>query len=265
MALAQISGMVWLVGAGPGDPDLLTLKGKKCIETADAIFYDELINVRLLVYARAGCEVRYVGKRVGHRCVGQRAIEAQLIESARRGKNVVRLKGGDPFVFGRGGEEAQALRTAGINFAVVPGVSAAIAVPAYAGIPVTHRDWASSVAVVSGHSPASGKIRWRELARAVDTLVIMMSLQELPGVIEALLAGGCDSDRPAALIQSGTKMDQKVAIGSVATIVDLARTGNFFSPTIIVIGQMVNFAREIPWFCELRRHQSDCRANVAPR
>jgi uroporphyrin-III C-methyltransferase len=157
MTAVNSCGKVWLVGAGPGDPELLTLKGKKCIEVADTILYDELVNAELLAYARAGCEIRYVGKRAGERCTGQRAIEAQLIDCARQGKNVVRLKGGDPFVFGRGGEEAQALRAAGINFEIVPGISAAIAAPAYAGIPVTHRSCASSMAVVTGHKPRTKK------------------------------------------------------------------------------------------------------------
>jgi uroporphyrin-III C-methyltransferase len=248
MTTAKFCGMVWLVGAGPGDPELLTLKGKKCIEAADTILYDELVNAELLAYARTGCEVRYVGKRAGERCIGQRAIEAQLIERARRGKNVVRLKGGDPFVFGRGGEEAQALRAAGINFEIVPGISAAIAVPAYAGIPVTHLSCASSMAVVTGHKATNKKISWGELARSVDTLVIMMGLRNLPTITGALLAGGCEPQRPAALIQSGTRANQKTTVGNITTIVDLARMGNFVSPTIVVIGQVAKFAREIPWF-----------------
>jgi uroporphyrin-III C-methyltransferase len=259
--MATISGTVWLVGAGPGDPELLTLKGKKCIEVADTILYDELVNAELLAYARAGCEIRYVGKRAGERCTGQRAIEAQLIDCARQGKNIVRLKGGDPFVFGRGGEEAQALRAAGINFEIVPGISAAIAAPAYAGIPVTHRACASSMAVVTGHKATNNKIRWGELARSVDTLVIMMGLRNLPTITGALLAGGCEPDRPAALIQSGTRVNQKTSMGSVATIVNLARMENFRSPTIVVIGQVANFAREIPWFHESGRGESSSPAN----
>lgn len=253
MTAQSSCGRVWLVGAGPGDPELLTLKGKKCIEVADVILYDELINAQLLAHARHGYEMRYVGKRAGERYTGQRAIEAQLIACARQGKNVVRLKGGDPFVFGRGGEEAQALRGAAIKFEIVPGISAAIAAPAYAGIPVTHRSCASSIAVVTGHKAANKDIRWGELARSVDTLVIMMGLRNLPRITKALLAGGCEAQRPAALIQSGTRMDQKTSIGIVATIVDLAKMENFCSPTVVVIGQVANFAREIPWFDELRR------------
>ena len=255
-------GKVYLVGAGPGDPELLTLKGRKCIEAADIILYDELVNAQLLAYARRGCELLYVGKRAGEHCTNQRTIEARLIDCARQGKNVVRLKGGDPFVFGRGGEEAQALRAAGINFEVVPGISAAIAVPAYAGIPVTHRSYASSMAVVTGHSAANERIKWGELARSVDTLVIMMGLRNLSKITKGLLAGGCEPDRPAALIQSGTRKDQKTSIGSVATLVTLAKIANFRSPTIVVIGQVANFAREIPWFPELRGSASSSFANV---
>jgi uroporphyrin-III C-methyltransferase len=239
---------VYLVGAGPGDPELLTLKGKRCLEEADVILYDELVNAELLAYARADCELRYVGKRASACCIEQRAIESQLIRFARQSKIVVRLKGGDPFVFGRGGEEAQALRNAGVAFEIVPGISAAIAAPAYAGIPVTHRSCASSVAVVTGHDPTNGKIKWGELARSVDTLVILMGLRNLQEITAALLAGGCDPARPAALIESGTLVGQKIAIGSVATSASLARAKKFRSPTIIVIGHVANFARQIAWF-----------------
>lgn len=257
------TGKVFLVGAGPGDPELLTLKGKRCIEEADVILYDELVNAELLAYARADCELRYVGKRAGACCIEQRAIEAQMIRFARQVKKVVRLKGGDPFVFGRGGEEAQALRDAGVAFEIVPGISTAIAVPAYAGIPVTHRACASSVALVTGHDAANEKIRWAELARSVDTLVILMGLRNLREITSALLDGGCDPARPAALIQSGTLAAQKTCVGSVATIAGLARAEKFRSPTIIVIGQVATFARQLSWFHELNEDGASSFTNIS--
>ena len=157
---ATTIGKVYLVGAGPGDPELITLKGKRCLEAADVILFDELANHELLQFADATSELIYVGKKPGKHCADQREIEALLIERARRGKTVVRLKGGDPFVFGRGGEEAQALSAAGIPFEIVPGISSALAVPAYAGIPVTHRSYASSVAIVTGHKAERGEVKW---------------------------------------------------------------------------------------------------------
>ncbi len=246
--MATRVGKVFLVGGGPGDVELLTLKGKRCLEAADVILYDELVNTALLAYARTSCELRYVGKRAGARCAEQGAIEAQLIDLARQGKNVVRLKGGDPFVFGRGGEEAQALRNAGIAFEIVPGVSAAVAVPAYAGIPLTHRCCASSVVLVTGHKAVGGEINWGMLAQCADTLVIFMGLHNLRAIMGALLDGGCEPERPVALIQQGTLTSQKTAIGTVGTIVALASELGFPSPTLIVVGNVVRLARELTWF-----------------
>ena len=215
-------GKVYLVGAGPGDRELITLKGKRCLETADVVFYDELVNRELLDFVSANAEIVYVGK-IPDRCAGdQRAIEAMLMGRAREGKRVVRLKGGDPFVFGRGGEEAQALSAAGIPFEIVPGVSSAIAVPAYAGIPVTHRSYASSVAFVTGHKAAGGEVKWGELARATDTLIILMGLQNIRAIMGRLLAEGCEPDRPVALIESGRLPLQRTAVGTVATIAAMA-------------------------------------------
>jgi len=246
---ANILGKVFLVGAGPGDPELLTLKGKRCLEAADVIFYDQLVNGELLEFAHAEAELIYVGKRAGKHCVDQRDIEALLIQKAREGKIVVRLKGGDPFVFGRGGEEAEALRAAGIPYEIVPGVSSAIAAPAYAGIPVTHRSCASSVAIVTGHkaSDGCGGVKWRDLARSVDTIVILMGLQNLREIMRQLLKGGCDPGRPVALIQSGTRPSQRTLVATVATIADLMEGAGFKSPTLIVVGEVVNFRRRLQW------------------
>ena len=241
-------GKVYLIGAGPGDPELITLKGKRCLEAADVVLYDELVNRELLDFVSANAEIVCVGKIAGGCAGNQRAIEAMLIGRAREGKRVVRLKGGDPFVFGRGGEEAQALSAAGIPFEIVPGVSSAIAVPAYAGIPVTHRSHASSVAFVTGHKAVGGEVKWGELSRAADTLVILMGLQTLSVIMNRLLVEGCSPDRPVALIESGTLPLQKTAIGTVATICEIAEQRRFRSPTLIVVGEVVNLARELAWF-----------------
>ncbi len=242
-------GKVFLVGAGPGDPELITLKGKRCLEAADVILFDELANRELLNFASAATELIYVGKKSGQHCADQREIEALLIRHARQGKTVVRLKGGDPFVFGRGAEEALALREAAIPFEVVPGISSALAVPAYAGIPVTHRSVASSFAVVTGHKVSGeGMMKWRELAGSVDTLVILMGLHNINDIMTLLIAAGCEPERPAALIQSGTKADQRVLCGTAATIGALAEKADFRSPAVIVVGQAVRLSERLGWF-----------------
>lgn len=241
-------GKVFLVGAGPGDPELLTIKGKRCLEAAEVILFDELANHELLEIAAAEAQLIYVGKKPGKRCADQREIEALLIQHARQGKYVVRLKGGDPFVFGRGGEEAQALKAAGIPFEVVPGISAAIAVPAYAGIPVTHRGCASSFAVVTGHDVSASAVNWSGLAHSVDTLVILMGLSNLAAIMDRLLESGCEPERPVGLIRSGTRSQQVVVTGTVATIGVLASQAKLRSPVTIVVGAVARMATELDWF-----------------
>ena len=241
-------GKVFLVGAGPGDPELLTLKGKRCLEAADVILFDELANHELLEFAGAEAQLIYVGKKPGKRCADQREIEALLIQHARQGKHVVRLKGGDPFVFGRGGEEAQALKAAGIPFEVVPGISAAIAVPAYAGIPVTHRGCAASFAVVTGHNVSDSTVNWSGLVHSVDTLVILMGLSNLAAIMNRLLENGCEPERPVGLIQSGTHSQQVVVTGTVGTIAMLSSQVKLRSPVTIVVGAVARLAAEIDWF-----------------
>jgi uroporphyrin-III C-methyltransferase len=245
---ATAMGKVFLVGAGPGDPELITLKGKRCLEAADVVLFDELANHELLEFAQSDTELIYVGKKPGEHCADQREIEALLIRHARQGKRVVRLKGGDPFVFGRGGEEAQALRAAAIPFEIVPGISSAIAAPAYAGIPLTHRSCASSFAVVTGHKAGGDKVKWGELARSVDTLVILMGLHNLGAIMEELRAGGCAPGRPVALIQSGTTKGQRVLCATVRTIGAVAAAANFQSPALIVVGEVVKFGEKLGWF-----------------
>lgn len=241
-------GKVYLVGAGPGEPELLTLKGKRCLETADVILFDELANHELLEFTDANAELVYVGKKPGKYCTDQRAIEALLISHARQGKTVVRLKGGDPFVFGRGGEEALALSAAGVPFEIVPGISSALAAPAYAGIPVTHRGQAASFAVVTGHNASKAAVDWAGLVRAVDTLVILMGLGNLAGIMDRLLEGGCEPERPVALIHSGTRRSQRVVTGTVNTIVVLASQADLRSPVTIVVGAVVDLAERLDWF-----------------
>src|SRR5262245_9908619 len=212
-------GTVYLVGAGPGDPELITLKGKNCLEQAEVILYDRLVSAELLEYAAQSAELIYVGKQAGKHYANQREIEQLLIRKAREGKLVVRLKGGDPFVFGRGGEEAAALKRAGVPYEIVPGVSSAIAAPAYAGIPITHRSCASSVAIVTGHETSNGsdQVKWRELAHSVDTLVILMGLDNLSEIMNRLLESGCDPQRPVALVHAATRPSQKSLFGTVQT------------------------------------------------
>lgn len=241
-------GKVFLVGAGPGDPELLTLKGKRCLEAAEVILFDELANHELLEFAATDAQLIYVGKKPGKHCADQREIEALLIQHARQGKYVVRLKGGDPFVFGRGGEEAQALNAAGIQFEVVPGVSAALAVPAYAGIPVTHRGCAASFAVVSGHDVSDSAVNWSGLVHSIDTLVILMGLGNLAAIMNRLLENGCEAQRPVALIQSGTRNRQIVVSGAVGTIALLASQARLQSPVTIVVGAVARLAQQLDWF-----------------
>ena len=243
-------GKVFLVGAGPGDPELLTLKGKRCLEAAEVILFDELANHELLEFAATDAQLIYVGKKPGKHCADQREIEALLIQHARQGKYVVRLKGGDPFVFGRGGEEAQALNAAGVQFEVVPGVSAALAVPAYAGIPVTHRGCAASFAVVSGHDVSDSAVNWSGLVHSIDTLVILMGLGNLAAIMNRLLENGCEAQRPVALIQSGTRNRQIVVSGAVGTIGLLAGQARLQSPVTIVVGAVVRLAQQLDWFKE---------------
>lgn len=252
--MAKALGKVFLVGAGPGDPELLTLKGKKCLETADVVLYDELANDELLRFAPVDAAFLYVGKKRGECGAIQREIETRLIREAYDGKIVVRLKGGDPFLFGRGGEEARALAVAGIPFEVVPGISSAFAVPAYAGIPVTHRNCASSVAIVTGHKASGDEVSWPSLVESVDTLIILMGRQNLRKIMDRLLASGCDPDRPGALIESGTLVAQSRVVGTVATLADLAEGLPSSGPSLIIIGEVVRFGEDLQWFCAPSRY-----------
>jgi len=244
-------GRVYLVGAGPGDAELFTLKGLRCLRAADVVVYDRLINPSLLDEARSEARRVFVGKEAGCHPIKQEQINELLIKYAQQGHIVVRLKGGDPFVFGRGGEEALALALAGIPFEVVPGVSSAIAVPAYAGIPVTHRDHASSVIMVTGHEDlehAPSSINWEALAKLGGTLVILMGVATLPHVTRRLLDGGLSPDTPAAVIQQGTVPQQRVVTDTLVNIAERAASANIKSPAVVVIGAVVALSDTLAWF-----------------
>ncbi|HEU4371643.1 MAG TPA: uroporphyrinogen-III C-methyltransferase [Methylomirabilota bacterium] len=246
-----MSGRVALVGAGPGDPGLMTVRGLALLRRADVVVYDRLVDPRLLDEASPRALRVCAGKASGSHTLPQAEIHALLARHARRGRRVVRLKGGDPFVFGRGGEEAEALAAAGIPFEVVPGVSAAVAVAAYAGIPVTHRGLASSFAVVTGHedeAKGESSIDWARLATAVDTLVILMGVRSLPRIAEALLAAGRPAETPVALIRWGTTDAQETIVGQLGGIVSLAGAASLAPPVVIVVGEVVALRERLAWF-----------------
>ena len=244
-------GKVYLVGAGPGDPKLITVRGVECIREADVIAYDRLANPKLLEYAKAGVELIYVGKLPDRHSLPQEEINQLLIDKAREGKIVTRLKGGDPFVFGRGGEEAIDLAAAGIPFEVVPGITAGIAAPAYAGIPVTSRGVSSSFGVVTGHE-CPGKdqssIHWDKIATALDTIAFYLGVKNLPMICEKLIENGRDPQTPVAIIHWGTMPEQRTVVGTLETIVDIAREQHIENPSIILVGDVVNLREQIRWY-----------------
>lgn len=242
-------GTVYLVGAGPGDPGLLTVRGLELLRQADVVVYDRLVNPALLDEAPPDALRIFAGKLTGIHPLPQAEINALLIAHARRGRRVVRLKGGDPFIFGRGGEEAEALAEAGIPFEVVPGVSSAVAVPAYAGIPLTHRGLSSSFAVITGHEDTckdEPTVDWERLATAVDTLVVLMGARTLPRIVAKLLAHGRSPATPVALIRWGTTEAQETITGSLADIVDKA--AGIRPPVVAVIGEVVTLRDRLRWF-----------------
>jgi uroporphyrin-III C-methyltransferase len=244
-------GRVFLIGSGPGDPELITLKGLRSLRKADVVVYDRLICSDLLDEAPPHAQRVFVGKEPGHHAMKQEQINALLIKHARQGQFVVRLKGGDPFVFGRGGEEALALAHAGIPFEVVPGVSSALAVPAYAGIPVTHRDLASSITIVTGHRQdacVSPAVNWEALATSGSTLVILMGVETLLNITRRLLKGGLHPDTPAAVIQQGTVPQQRVVKGTLLNIAACASIAGIKAPAVTVIGAVVALSDALAWF-----------------
>lgn len=243
-------GKVYIVGAGPGDVDLITVKGVKCIQSADVILYDRLINKELLAYAKPGAELIYSGKLPGFHAKKQETINYLIVKHAQKGKVVTRLKGGDPFVFGRGGEEAQVLAEHGISFEIIPGITSGIAAPAYAGIPVTHRDYSSSFAMVTGHMKAGkdDSIRWENLAKGVDTLAIYMGVGNLPYICEQLISGGRTGSSPVAVVHWGTTGSQQTVTGTLTTIEEIVKNSEIKNPSMIIVGEVVKLREDIQWF-----------------
>ena len=247
----EARGKVYLVGAGPGDPELITVKGLRCLRNAEVVVYDRLANPALLNEAASEAELIYVGKRTGYCALRQEEINALLIAQARLGRVVVRLKGGDPCVFGRGGEEALALTEAGIEFEIVPGISSAIAVPTYAGIPVTHRGESGVLTIVTGHEQpgrSTTLVDWESLARVEGTLVILMGIATLPAICQRLLNGGLSAQTPAAVIEQGTTTQQRQVTGTLTDIATRAAEAEIRSPAIVVIGRVVNLSATLAWF-----------------
>lgn len=244
-------GYVYLVGAGPGDPKLITIKGSECIAIADVLVYDRLASRRLLKLARPDCELIYCGKSPDRHTLRQEEINQLLVDRGLEGKIVTRLKGGDPFVFGRGGEEAEALLEAGIQFEVVPGITSAIAVPAYAGIPVTHRDITTSFAVITGHEdPTKNEttIHWDHLAQSHGTLVFLMGMANLPLIAQKLMENGKKPTTPVAIIQWGTRPEQRTLVGQLDTISTEVQKHGFSNPSIIIVGEVVSLREKLQWF-----------------
>lgn len=246
-----MNGRIILVGAGPGDPGLLTLKGRRWLQRADVVVYDYLANPQLLEHAPPAAERILVGKHGGGERVEQERIHEILIDRARLGKTVIRLKGGDPFLFGRGGEEAEAARAAEIDFEVVPGITSALAVAAYAGIPVTHRDRASNVIVTTGYEyPGKPEmtVRWEELARRGSTVVILMTQRQLEANLDRLIAAGRDPQTPAAVIEWGTRAAQRTIVGTISTLAAQARHADIRPPSLAIVGEVVQLRERLAWF-----------------
>ncbi|MBQ1335764.1 MAG: uroporphyrinogen-III C-methyltransferase, partial [Selenomonadaceae bacterium] len=250
-------GMVYLVGAGPGDPGLISVKACDCLRRADVVVYDRLADERILAYAPKDAEYIYVGKASSNHAMKQGDINQLLADKAKEGKCVVRLKGGDPFVFGRGGEEALLLEENGLPFEIVPGITSAISVPAYAGIPVTHRGIATSFAVITGHEdPTKGgsNMRWDKLSTGVDTLVFLMGVANLPHITKELMANGRPADTPAAVVRWGTKPEQSTLVTTVGKAAEDVEKAGLKPPAIFIVGDVVGLREKLRWFDRRETH-----------
>ncbi|MEB1806453.1 MAG: uroporphyrinogen-III C-methyltransferase [Bacillaceae bacterium] len=246
------NGKVYLVGAGPGDPKLITVRGLECIKTADVIIYDRLANPSLLDYANVRAEFIYCGKLPKHHTLKQEQINELLVAKAEEGKVVTRLKGGDPCVFGRVGEEAEILANHKIPYEIVPGVSSGIAAPAYAGIPVTHRDYGSSFAMVTGHlqNEENNEVKWNALANGIDTIAFYMGVKNLPLICNQLILHGKNPSTAVAVIEWGTTERQRTVVGTLTTIEEKAREASISHPAIILVGEIVTLREKIKWYTE---------------
>lgn len=241
------AGEVALVGAGPGDPELLTVKALNYLQQADVVLYDYLVSDEIMALVPSDTILVCVGKRAGHHSVPQEKTNQLLLDFAKQGYKVVRIKGGDPFIFGRGGEELEVLADAGINFQVVPGITAAAGATAYAGIPLTHRDYAQSAMFITGHLKAeSDQMDWSTLARGQQTLVIYMGLMKSDYIQQQLISHGRDQQTPIAIIERGTQLSQKVFKGQLAQLAELAKQAE--APALIVIGEVVQLSQKLDWF-----------------
>ncbi len=255
-------GKVYLVGAGPGDPGLLTLKARDLIAAADCVIYDYLVNPEILKHASAKAELHYVGKRGFESSWTQTEINGLLLAKAEQHSLIVRLKGGDPFVFGRGGEEALALAEAGIEWEIVPGVTAGSSVAAYAGIPITHRGLSSSVTFVTGHedpSKSNSALRWQHLANGVDTLVFFMGLSNIGEISEQLIAHGRPANTPVAVIRWGSYSHQETHVGDLSNIAAIVERQQVKAPALIVVGEVVKLRDRLQWFKGI----ADCGVRIA--
>lgn len=241
-------GKVYLVGAGPGDPDLLTLKAYKLIQEADVVLYDSLISKDILDMIGPHVSLVHVGKRASHHMVSQPGINNLLVSYAQMGLQVVRLKGGDPFIFGRGGEELQALANYNIPYEVVPGITSASGCSSYAGFPLTHRDYSQSVQLVTAHQKQQEKIDWKQLAVENQTLVFYMGLLKSGTISESLVKHGMRKEMPVAVVENGTRKDQRVFIGEIGSLEELVSENNIQMPALIFVGEVVALAKELDWF-----------------
>lgn len=247
------NGVVYLVGAGPGDPKLITVYGLECIQKADVIAYDRLVNPKLLDYAKKDAELVYCGKLPGKHHLIQEEIHELLVAKAQEGKVVTRLKGGDPFVFGRGAEEAEVLKNHDIPYEVVPGITAGIAAPAYAGIPVTHRDFATSFALVTGHGreeKGQDFLNWPALATGIDTVAFYMSVGNIAYIAKKLIEHGRKASTPVAVIEWGTTDKQRTITGQLDEIASIIEREGYHNPSMIVVGDVVSVREKIQWFQE---------------
>jgi uroporphyrin-III C-methyltransferase len=248
-AAPSLRGRVLLVGAGPGDPELLTLRAVRALAQAEVVVYDHLVSPQVLDYVAPTAQRIYAGKQRNHHTMTQDEINTRLIELAREGRQVVRLKGGDPFIFGRGGEEMEVLAAAGVAFEVVPGITAACGVSSYAGIPLTHRDYAQSCTFVTGHlKDGSANLDWAALARPRQTVVIYMGLTALGQICSQLAAHGVPRDMPAAVVQQGTTREQRVVTGTLADLAERVQAAGLASPCLAIVGEVVRLRETLAWY-----------------